>query len=112
MRAEAEDIRAFIDKWHLNADNDSCENFTREEQMQMELDNPLSLNFEPSLVMNGKAMQTSHGSSISYNPCLPEGITIELEAKAAIEHYGLDTSYGWTITRAAYPWKGRGVLRR
>ena len=54
MRAEAEDIRAFIDKWHLNADNDSCENFTREEQMQMELDNPLSLNFEPSLVMNGK----------------------------------------------------------
>ena len=65
MRAEAEDIRAFIDKWHLNADNDSCENFTREEQMQMEL------------------------------------------AKAVIEHYGLDTSYGWTITRAAYPWKGK-----
>ena len=107
MRAEAEDIRAFIDKWHLNADNDSCENFTREEQMQMELDNPLSLNFEPSLVMNGKTMQTSHGSSISYNPCLPEGITIEPEAKAVIEHYGLDTSYGWTITRAAYPWKGK-----
>lgn len=75
--------------------------------MQMELDNPLSLNFEPSLVMNGKAMQTSHGSSISYNPCLPEGITIEPEAKAVIEHYGLDTSYGWTITRAAYPWKGK-----
>lgn len=107
MRAEAEDIRAFIDKWHLNADNDSCENFTHEEQMQMELDNPLSLNFEPSLVMNGKAMQTSHCSSISYNPCLPEGITIEPEAKAAIEHYGLDTFYGWTITRAAYPWKGK-----
>lgn len=107
MRAEAENIRAFIDKWHLNADNDSCENFTHEEQMQMELDNPLSLDFEPSLVMNGKAMQTSHGSSLSYNPCLPEWITIELEAKAAIEHYGLDTSYGWTITRAAYPWKGK-----
>lgn len=107
MRAEAEDIRAFIDKWHLKADNDSCEDFTREEQMQIELDNPLSLDFEPSLVMNGKAMQTSHGSSISYNPCLPEGITIEPEAKAVIEHYGLDTSYGWTITRAAYPWKGK-----
>lgn len=57
--------------------------------------------------MNEKAMQTSHGSSLSYNPCLPEWITIELEAKAAIEHYGLDTSYGWTITRAAYPWKGK-----
>lgn len=43
MRAEAEDIRRFIAKWNLTAENDSAENFTQEQQMQMELEIRLTL---------------------------------------------------------------------
>ena len=41
MRTETEDIRRFIAKWNLTAENDSEENFTQEQQMQIELENPL-----------------------------------------------------------------------
>ena len=72
--------------------------------MELELDNPLCLHFNPRLDLNGKKLRTSHGCSVTYNPCLPDGMGIELEAKWAVEHYGLDTSYGWVICRDAFPW--------
>ena len=107
MRAEAEDIRRFMEKWNLHPDNDSCENFTREQQLHMELENPLSFDFKPQLLLNQKPMPTSHGCSVSYNPCLPEGMLCEPEAKMAAAHYALDTAYGWVIFRAAFPWPGK-----
>ena len=107
MRTEAENIRSFMEKWNLNPDNDSYENFTREQQLQMELENPLCIEFKPQLELNGKPLKTSHGCSVSFNPCLPEGMFQELEAKWALEHYELDASYGWMIFRAAFPWSGR-----
>ena len=36
MRVDSESIRDFMKKWNLDWENDSCENFTREQQMQME----------------------------------------------------------------------------
>lgn len=104
---EAENIRSFMEKWNLNPDNDSYENFTREQQLQMKLENPLCIEFKPQLELNGKPLKTSHGCSVSFNPCLPEGMFQELEAKWALEHYELDASYGWMIFRAAFPWSGR-----
>lgn len=41
MRTPEEDIRKFITKWDLHPENDSCEYFTQEQQMQIDLDNPL-----------------------------------------------------------------------
>ena len=104
IRVEAEDIRRFMKKWNLTPDNDSYENFTWEQQMQMELENPLFLHFNPELELNGKTMRTSHGCSVCFNPCLPDGMVNEMEANCALEHYGLDTSYGWVICRNAFPW--------
>lgn len=92
---------------YLNSDNDFRENFTREEEMQMELDNPLCFHFEPQILLNGKMLSASHGCSVSYNPCLPDRCGQELEAKWAVEHYGLDHDYGWVICRNAFPWAGR-----
>ena len=43
MRTPEEDIRKFINKWDLHPENDSCEYFTQEQQMQIDLDNPLCL---------------------------------------------------------------------
>ena len=113
MRVDAERIQDFMDKWNLNWENDSCENFSREEQMQMEMDNPLALSFTPHVKWNGRKLRASHGCSASFNPCLPDEITYEMEAKTAMEHYGLDASHGWVIYRNAFPWetKRRPALR-
>ena len=97
MRAEAEDIRRFIAKWNLTAENDSAENFTQEQQMQMELENPLDLDFSAKIELNGKTLQSSHGCAVGIIPCLPDGVANEKVAQAAATHYGLDDSYGWMI---------------
>ena len=38
MRTPEEDIRKFITKWDLHPENDSCEYFPQEQQMQIDLD--------------------------------------------------------------------------
>ncbi len=107
MQVDADKIRAFIKKWHLSSENDSCENFTRQQQEQMELENPLILHFHPALTVNGQTLQASHGCSVCFSPCLPDGKINKLEAKWAADHYGLDTTFGWVICRNAFTWKTR-----
>ena len=104
MRVDSENIRGFMKKWNLNRENDSWESFTREQQIQMEWENPLCFHFKPRLKLNEKLLQTTHGCAVSFNPCLPDGIINEPEAKWAVWHYGLDNSYGWVIYRNAFPW--------
>lgn len=73
--------------------------------MRVETDElPLCHHFNPRLELNRHELRASHGCAVTYNPCLPDGTGIELEAKWVVEHYGLDTSYGWVIFRDAFPW--------
>lgn len=104
MRVEPETIRAFMRKWNLSWENDSCAHFTREQRMEMDWDNPLCFDFRPELELNGRKLRASHGCAVSYNPCLPDGMVSEFEAKWAVDHYGLDADYGWAICREAFPW--------
>lgn len=104
MRVEAEEIRAFMKKWDLDQESGSDKRLTREQQMQMELDNPLCLDFQPKLTLNGSELRMSHGSSVCYYPCLPNGLTGEMEAEWVVNHYALDTACGWAIFRYAFPW--------
>lgn len=107
MRVEVKEICAFMKKWKLDQENDSYEYFTQEQQMELELENPLRMDFNPQLEMNGQKMRFSHGCAVSFNPCLPEGMVNELEAKWVVDHYDLDTSYGWVIYREAFLWKNK-----
>ena len=43
MRAEADEIRRFLKTWDLSPENDSRDNFTPEQQLQIDLDNPLGM---------------------------------------------------------------------
>lgn len=104
MQVEPEDIRRFTEKWDLSPENAFYERFTQEQQMELKLDDPFSLNFAPLLEVNGKPLRPSHGCGLSFNPCIPEGYKNDLEAKWVVEHYGLDASCGWFITRSAFPW--------
>lgn len=107
MRTEAKDIRRFIAKWNLTAENDSEENFTQEQQMQIELENPLGLDFSAQIELNGKTLQSFHGCAVGISPCLPDGAANEKVAQVAAAYYGLDDSYGWTIYRQSYLWAGK-----
>lgn len=107
MRVEAEAIRAFLKKWNLSEENDGIEHFTREEQMEMECDNPMCLQFIPQLTINGSKVRYSRGCAVSYNPCLPDGLVCEWEAKWVVEHYGLDAACGWVVYRYVFPWNRR-----
>lgn len=107
MQIEPQQIRAFMDKWNLNMEDDAHRHFSREQQEEIDRDNPLCFLFSPKLMLNGDELVSSHGCGVSYNPCMLEGMINELEAKWVVDHYGLDASYGWMIWRSAFPWKTR-----
>lgn len=103
MRVEPSDIRAFMEKWDLSLENEASREFSEDERMRVELDDPIRLNFDSVLWLNGRELNQRSGCGISYNPCLPPE-TVDYESKLALDHYGLDTNFGWMIWRYSYPW--------
>ncbi len=112
MEVPAGDIQAFMEKYDLNGNESSC-HFTREEQIKLETENPLNCDFRVKATLNGKELRATHGYGITYNPCLPEGQTVELEAKWVTDHYALDPSHGWSIRRCCFQWatKSRPIIK-
>lgn len=108
MRVSSDRIRSFIDKWDLSVENDGAD-FSNEQQMQANAENPLSININPTIAVNGTVLSSSHGCGLSWNPCISElnGPISE----GVIQHYGLDPAYGWAIWRSAFPWAKKGKPR-
>ena len=106
MRAEADEIRRFLKTWDLSQENDSRDNFTPEQQLQIDLDNPLGMRPDPQLTLNGQPLQHSHGCTVCYNPCLP-GSFRSPEAERTLRHYGLDAACGWMLCRFSFLWAGK-----
>ena len=113
MQVEASDIRAFLEAWDLSAESEAEPSLSREQRMQLELDNPMCLEFRPTLRLNGAVLTSDHGCGTVYNPCLSGEYSVEDEARLAMEHYGLDPNFGWMIQRSCFPWatKRRAKLR-
>ena len=106
MRAEADEIRRFLKTWDLSPENDSRDNFTPEQQLQIDLDNPLGMRPDPQLTLNGQPLQLSHGCTVCHNPCLP-GSFRSPEAERTLRHYGLDAACGWMLCRFSFLWAGK-----
>ena len=103
MRVEPSDIRAFMEKWELSLENEESREFSEDERMWLELDNPMRLDFSSVLWLNGRELRPRHGCGTYYNPCLPPE-TVDYESKLALDHYGLDANFGWAIHRFSYHW--------
>lgn len=101
VQASAEQIQAYLEKWSLSPEQCGSD-FTEEQQMQMKADNPLSVDFTARLLLNGKTLQASSSCGSSWIPCFPERNGSEMYA--ALEHYGLDPTCGWTLHRVVFPW--------
>lgn len=72
--------------------------------MQLQLDNPLHLDFTSTVHVNGKVLGNTRSCGTTYNPCLGAEYAANHEAMQIMEHYGLDTHFGWVILRSSYPW--------
>ncbi len=103
MRIEPSDILVFMEKWDLSIENEASREFSEDERMRLELDNPMQMDFDSVLWLNGRELSQRCGCGTCYNPCLPPE-TVDSESKLVLEHYGLDRNFGWMIWRYSYPW--------
>ena len=109
-QVEPETMESFMEKWHLGPENDSTENFTKEEALRLEVESPMSFSFHPTAVVNGKAFRASRGSAAGYLPFVQLEAT-EQEGYWVACHYGLDLSKAWHIWRFSFPWSRRREVR-
>lgn len=104
VEVEPEAIKAFIDKWDLlhEAEHD----YTQRQQEQIREENPLRIEFQPELVVNGRLLKGSRGCGVTWIPqsCIADEDDC-LTEKQALEHYGLDESRGWMIARNSFSWQ-------
>ena len=103
MQVEPSRIHDFMEKWNLTPENEAEQNFTQEQQMQLDMDNPMRMEFHSLLHLNGKKLYRSRGCGTCYNPCLGQEY-IHNEARRAVEHYGVDLGSAWVILRFSYLW--------
>lgn len=68
MRTEASALHGFMKKWGIDPESDESIDFSRDEREQMEREHPLSLDFTPSLTLNGAKLRTSHGCGVIFLP--------------------------------------------
>lgn len=105
-RVPEEPIQAFLDKWRLRTE---AGDFSLEERMQLETENPLNLDVAVSAVLNGKILRQKHGCGTFWVPvsCQEPDEASSPEVELVLDHYRLDRSYGWAIHRSALPWATR-----
>ena len=101
VEVSAGEIHAFMEKWSLSPENDGSE-FTDEKRMLTEAENPLHIPFSPEVMMNGGMLRSCCGYGLSWNSCVAEGNNPQ--AKGVLEHYSLDSTCGWVISRCSFPW--------
>ena len=99
------EMQAYIDKWDLY--NEAQHRYTKEQQEQLERENPLCSDFRSLAIVNGKELYCEHGYGETWIPAryLPSGSRPNPEAEQAILHYGLDPESCWEIRRCCFPWQ-------
>lgn len=110
MQIDMERIQNFVKKWHLSEKEERFHHFyeqlTREQQMQIDLENPFCFEFRPCLELNGQVLESTQGCSVSFSPYLSDEMSASEEiAIEMAEHYRLDKSCGWVIYRWMFPWE-------
>ena len=100
-RVPAGSIQTFTGRWKLRPDEDRYD-FTREERMQLDSENPLTFDFSPTLLLNGRPLHSSDGRGTYWNP-LPG--CHDPDDLLLLKHYGLDPADGWVFWRYNFPWK-------
>ena len=109
MEAEPAELKTFIEKWDLA--RTACDRRSLEQELKLHLEHPLDVSFSSHISLNGNDLKSEHSCAVSWLPeaCFPgsrfpDKMTPDPEAKAALDHYGLDRDKAWSIHRHAYRW--------
>ncbi len=104
-------IKNFLDKWNPLWEEDRP--LTPEEEEQQDAENPMRVDFDSKVTVNGRKLRPSRGSVLDWVPmsCRPKGRCWDnrdnSEAFRLMEHYGLDAELGWVYRRQSFPWATR-----
>lgn len=95
----------------IEINQDKAKNFT--EKWQEGEESPFAVDFDSTLVVNGKEVQQKQGCGMTWIPesWLPEEEENAPEAAQLLEHYHLDSSKAWVFQRFSYPWKRSGKTK-
>lgn len=101
------ELRAFIEKWEGTLDR----GLTQEEQEQMDAENPMTVDYDPKVTVNGRELGDRSGRGSGWTPmylrpedCRGEYSQQDWENIWLMEHYGLDPEKGWMFWRDSFPW--------
>lgn len=109
---------AFLEKWKPLTEGDRGP--TQEEQERMQAENPMTVDYDPKVTVNGRELRGRSGNGSVWVPMYlrPEGeqgryTQQDWESLWLMEHYGLDPEKGWTFLRESFPWatKTRPTLK-
>ncbi|MBQ2756798.1 MAG: hypothetical protein IJF27_09005 [Oscillospiraceae bacterium] len=103
VKIQRDKICSFNEKWHLNGDSATAV-YGEEEHQLMAQEDPLNINVNAELTVNGKKILTESGCTEIWNPCLPDGCINDRSTEAILQHYGCDPHCGWVFIRMSFPW--------
>ncbi|WP_300605286.1 hypothetical protein [uncultured Oscillibacter sp.] len=116
MEVEPEEIRVHAENWRPWSEGKR--EFAPEEEERQEAENPLTIDCNPKLTVNGRKLRHRHGYGLVWVPAsgCPHGMETDLqdpESHQLIKRYGLDRERGWTFWRNSFSWatKTRPVLK-
>ena len=101
-KVSAEKVQSFIEKWQLNATEEENLDFTSEQRIWLEQENPLTVDMHPDLSVNGTRLSAESGCGLCWNPCFPE--KNGERAKIVVQHYQLDADAAWVVERRSFAW--------
>jgi len=101
--------RAFLEKWRPWWEGGQP--LTPEEEEQQMAENPMTVDFNPRAVVNGRELRRRSGNGFGWTPMSlrleyerGEYRQQDWEAVWLMEHYGLDAESGWMFWRESFPW--------
>ncbi len=98
--ADSEAVYEFLFKWTYAAEDEAA--LTAEERHRLERENPLNLDFDASLTVNGKRLEEKQGQGSvwveAFDACRSESM------RDMLHHYGLDLGRCWIWRRVSFPW--------
>jgi len=103
VSAEAEEMRAFVEKWLPYERMGDVPEEVREE---MERQHPLRMEGKAELLCGRHRLRQKRASGSGWLPesCAVEGYRNGSEAEAFMSHYGLDRERAWAFRRVMFPW--------
>lgn len=93
--------------WHIPAVYIFSKGIVVDFCVEIDLENPLNIEFCPYLTINDKQLTNKCGMATSWIPanCLPDDVQNDRKARQIIKHYGLDETRAWSFHRNAFLWK-------